>query len=332
MQCRVSIASADEWAELLEASGGNYALSQTPRFGEAMARAFQEYVCEPWMFDFSDGRRALLPLVRVRQWPLGLRCFEGAPFGLSGAPIVAGGPLGRRHVDALFEQLKPDTLRINTGATIRGAWPVAEAAGIFEAMEYSSHVLELEGGMETIWANRFTAKVRNQCRSAMRKGVEVRQATGPNDFERYYAIYASAARGWGYAMPPYPTSLFRELAALLGQGVDLKLACVAGRPIAGVLLLHGRSSTLYWNAAMLKEFGSYSPHNALLQAAIEDACRAGMKQFDFGSSGSLESVRAFKESFGARPVKYWNYAFTSSRFRLLARVKDLFHRVANLGP
>jgi lipid II:glycine glycyltransferase (peptidoglycan interpeptide bridge formation enzyme) len=233
-------------------------------------------------------------------------------------------------VNALFERLEPDTLRINTGATIEGPWPVTEAAGIFEPTECSSHVLELEGGMERIWANRFTAKVRNQCRSAMRKGVEVRQATGRNDFESYYAIYASAAQGWGYAFPPYPTSLFRELAALRGQGVDLKLACLSGRPIAGVLLLHGRSSTLYWSAAMLKEFASYSPHNALLHAAIEDACRAGMKQFDFGSSGALESVRAFKESFGARPVKYWNYAFTSSRFRLLARLKDLFHRVASL--
>jgi CelD/BcsL family acetyltransferase involved in cellulose biosynthesis len=331
VQCRAWLASASECAELLEASEGDYTLSQTPRFGEALARAFGEYTYEPWMFDFSDGRRVLLSLVRVRRRPARLRCFEGAPFGLNAAPIVTGGRLDHRHVTALFDRLQPDMLHINTGATIEGPWSVSDVAGIFEASESSSHVLELEGGMERIWGERFTPKVRNQCRSAVRKGVEVREATGSKDFESYYAIYASAARGWGYAFPPYPRSLFEELAGLLGQGVELKLAWLLGRPIAGILLFHGRWSTLYWGAAMLKEFGSYSPHNALLRTAIEDACQRGMKQFDFGSSGNLESVRGFKESFGARPVRYWDYAFASSRYRLLARLKNLFPRVAGLA-
>jgi lipid II:glycine glycyltransferase (peptidoglycan interpeptide bridge formation enzyme) len=87
---------------------------------------------------------------------------------------------------------------------------------------------------------------------------------------------------------------------------------------------------MYWSGAMLKEFGSYFPHNALLQSAIEDACGRGMKQFDFGGSGTLESVRRFKEGFGASPVKYWDYAFTSRRYRFLTRLKNLFPRV--VGP
>jgi CelD/BcsL family acetyltransferase involved in cellulose biosynthesis len=329
VRCRAWFASADECIELLEASEGDYTFSQTPRFGEAVARAFSEYTFEPWMFDFSDGRRVLLPLVRVRRRPSRLRCFEGAPFGLNAAPIVIGGPLDRRHVVALLDRLRPDMLRINTGATVEDPWSAAEVTEIFDAIQSSSHVLELEGGMEKIWGERFTSKVRNQCRSAVRKGVEVRQATGPKDFESYYAIYASATRGWGFASPPYPPNLFRELAGLLGHGVELKLAFFLGRAIAGILLLHGRWSTLYWGAAMLKEFGNYSPHNALLRTAIEDACQRGMKHFDFGSSGPLESVRGFKESFGARPVRYWNYAFASSRYRLLARLKNLFPRVAS---
>lgn len=329
MRCRAWFASADECTELLEASEGDYTFSQTPRFGEAVARAFSEYTFEPWMFDFSDGRRVLLPLVRVRRRPSRLRCFEGAPFGLNAAPIVIGGPLDRRHVAALFDRLRPDMLRINTGATVEDPWrSVSEVTEIFEAIPSSSHVLELEGGMEKIWGERFTRKVRNQCRSAVRKGVEVRQATGAKDFESYYAIYASAARGWGFASPPYPPNLFRELAGLLGHGVELKLAFFLDRPIAGILLLHGRWSTLYWGAAMLKEFGSYSPHNALLRTAIEDACQRRMKQFDFGSSGPLESVREFKESFGARPSRYWNYSLMSRRYRLLARVKSLCSRAA----
>lgn len=321
MHCRSWIASPTEWADLLEHGEADYALSQTPRFGVAMSQAFEDYSWAPRVFEFDDGRKVLLPSLRVRRRPSWLRCFESAPIGLNGAPIVADKGLERRHVAALVGELRPDMLRVNTGATNGGPWGPEAADGLLEAVRCSSHVLDLEGGMERIWRERFTGKVRNQCRSAVRKGVEIRPASQKEEFGDYQGIYVSASRRWGYALPPHAPPLFSALASLLGQGVDLKLAWLAGRPIAGIILLHGRWSTLYWGAVMLKEFASYSPHNALLRTAIEEACEQGKSRFDFGSSGVLESVRDFKESFGARPVQYWNYLVTSPRYRVLERLR-----------
>lgn len=326
MQYRTWIAAPREFAEFVEADQ-DWALSQTAHFGEAVARAYGEYTYQPRVFEFSGGQRVLLPLVRVRRRPHFLRCFEAMPFSLSGAPGVLGGPLGRNHLVAILDWLRPDLLLLNGGATCPGLWESSGPGKLLETIECSSHVMGLSEGMHAIWSKSFTAKARNHCRAAERKGVEVRGATGVADLENYYSIYEVASARWGlHAAPLYSRALFRELATLLGRGVELKLAYVQGRPIAGILLLHGRRSTLYWGAAMLKEFGSYSPHNALLRASIEEACERGMTQFDFGGSPRLESVRAFKESFGARPVRYCSYAFTSTRYRLVTHLKELLPR------
>lgn len=325
MQYRTWIATPKEFAELVEGEQ-DCALSQTAHFGEAVARAFGEYTYQPRVFEFSGGQRVLLPLVQVRRRPHFLRCFEAMPFSLNGAPAVLGGPLGRNHLVAVLDWLRPDLLRLNGGATCAGLWESCGPDKLLQTIECSSHVLRLGEGMDAIWSRRFSAKARNHCRAAERKGVEVRGATGVADFENYYSIYEVASARWGHHAPPYSRALFRELGTLVGQGVELKLAYVRGRPIAGILLFHGRRSTLYWGAAMLKEFGSYAPHNALLRASIEEACARGMTQFDFGGSAKLESVRAFKESFGAQPVRYYNYVFTSTRYRLVTHLKELLPR------
>jgi CelD/BcsL family acetyltransferase involved in cellulose biosynthesis len=326
MQYKTWLAAPSESTEFLEATEGDYTLSQTARFGEALARAFAEYEYEPRMFEFSGGQKVLLPLVRVRRRPRFLRCYEAMPFSLNGMPATADSPLSRDHVVAILERVRPDFFQLNAGATSAAVWKTSSFDGLLETVGGSSHVLALDEGMDAIWTRRFSAKVRNQCRSAERRGVEVRVATRQEEFGSYYSIYEAATAGWGQHTPRYPRALFRELGTLLGRGVELKLAYVGGRPIAGILLFHGRRSTLYWSAAVLKEFRSYSPHNALLRAAIEEACARGMTKFDFGGSGNLESVRAFKESFGARPVDYCSYVLMNTRYRLLRHLKDLLPR------
>ncbi|MEK6303071.1 MAG: GNAT family N-acetyltransferase [Acidobacteriota bacterium] len=187
--------------------------------------------------------------------------------------------------------------------------------------ERSTHILSLAGGFESVWTNRFAGKVRNQCRAAERRGVEIRVGKGAADFEAYYPIYMASVSRWGRDATSYPLGLFRALAKLAGKGVELKLAMVEGRVVGGVLLLHGRRNTLYWGSAMLKEYSRYSPMNAVLRSAIEEACEKRMEWFDFGASDKLDSVRTFKESFGALPRSYKNYALTTPRCRAIMQLR-----------
>jgi lipid II:glycine glycyltransferase (peptidoglycan interpeptide bridge formation enzyme) len=73
---------------------------------------------------------------------------------------------------------------------------------------------------------------------------------------------------------------------------------------------------------MLKEFANYSANNGLLEVAIREACQRGAMNFDFGASGELESVRKFKEQFGAAPVAYQSLRLQSNRYKLAAGIRE----------
>jgi len=322
MRCEMRLASQAEWASLLESSSADYSLSDTYEFGEALARAYKEYSYQPCVCEFSDGVTMLLPLVRVKRRPGMLRCFEAMPLSLCGAPIAATGNLSGEHLSAALKSLDPDSIYIN-GGSVRRLHPTGSRAHAWDpaTRDCVTHVLDISRGFEQVWTRSFSSKARNQCRAAERKGVEVVMARTAEDFDTYYSIYVSSTRRWGYDSPPYPSELFRSLAGLLGKGVELHLAKVDGQAVAGILLFCGRNTTLYWSGAMLKEFGSYNPNNALLRIAIERACKRREASFDFGGSGKLDSVRAFKESFGARPVRYQNLIFATPRYRLMSRAR-----------
>jgi hypothetical protein len=321
MRCTLRLATAAESARYLEHGVTDYSLSHTYAFGEMLARAFAEYSYEPRILEFDDGVTALLPLVRVRRRPGLLRCYEAMPLSLGGTPVPFGGSLSPVHLLALIQALEPHSLVLH-GNSVE-AFAVAKDIRLpnLRIHERSSHVLDLEGGFEKVWSQRFSGKVRNQCRLAVRKGVSVRPALHPEDFETYYGLYAATAARWGHESPPHPLSLYRSLATLSGRGVSLSLAYVDDRPIAGVLLLEGRYFTLYWGAAMLKDCASYCPTNALLRAAIAKACENGKTQFDFGGSGELVSVRKYKESFGARPTSYNSLSYQTRTYRAVDGLK-----------
>jgi hypothetical protein len=312
---RLRPATANEWDVLLRGSPADYALAHTFEFGRAIASAYSGYTFEPRLGEFEDGTIVLWPLVRLPGKLWFLRRFEAMPLSLNGLPVVARGELTSRHLSALISALGADSLELNSGALDNA--PTAFPTGSWEVRKAVTHVLDLRGGWDAVWETRFSNKVRNQCRMAWKKGVAVRVARGAADFESYYQIYCDSTRRWGYIQPPYPFALFQALAGISGPGVELKLGLVDGQPIAGIVLMHGCRSTLYWSGAMLKEAANYSVNNALLEVAIREACERGAVIFDFGASGELESVREFKERFGAVATSYESLGLQSRRHSLL---------------
>ena len=325
MQLTTRLAQAAEWTALLEASERDYALSQTFEFGAALGRAYPEYTHEPLLVEFDDNVRVLLPLIRFCGRARFLRSYEAMPLSLNGTPVAVGAGASARHIELAIQSLRADSLQIS-GGCLDSPRATLEVEGL-AATEFHTHALSLDGDFERVWTERFSGKVRNQCRMAERKGVEVSTAATIAEFEVYHAVYVESTRRWGYAAPPYPPALFRELGALANRGVELKLARVEGEVVAGILLFHGRRSTFYWSAAMLKEHSAFCPNNALLHAAIREACLRGVKLFDFGASGHMDSVQKYKESFGAVPHAYHNYKLTTPLYRVTMSARRRLSRV-----
>jgi CelD/BcsL family acetyltransferase involved in cellulose biosynthesis len=67
---------------------------------------------------------------------------------------------------------------------------------------------------------------------------------------------------------------------------------------------------------MDREHRSAAPSNAVIRAAIESGCERGLGFFDFGASGPLLGVQAFKEAFGAQERTYTASTFRTQRFRV----------------
>ena len=310
------MAKAADSAAILEASGRDHGVWQTFPFGEALSRAYPAYVHEPRVVDLADGRRALLPLVRVRRRARFLRCFESLPFSLPGGPVAEDGrPASAAELEGIVRGLAADSLAVRLTELDGEEHEPPPSRGRLVAR--STHELDLSGGFAEVWSRRFDGKVRNQCRLAERKGVQITEPRSVEAMAEYFELYRAASESWGYAAPPYPWALFRELAGLLGHGVELKLARVDGQAAAGMLLLHGRRSVLYWGAALRREYAALSPATLLLSRAIADACGRGATRFDFGASEGLHSVRRFKESFGALPTARYEYVWESRIHRLV---------------
>lgn len=327
MKATLREATAAEWDELLGGASSDYSLAQTFEFGRAIASVYPDCGFAPQLAEFGDGTAALWPLVRVTGRLGFLRRYVAMPLSLNGMPITVRGEMTSAHLAAMIPALRADSLQLNGGALDNA--PLTLPKGNWEIRSVSTHVLNLRGGWDVVWTAKFSNKVRNQCRTAWKQGFAVKTAGSVADFDTYYKIYADSTRRWGYSTPPYPVMLFRALALLNGRGVELKLGLVDGRPVAGILLLHGRRSTLYWSGAMLKEFSSYSVNNGSLEVAIREACGRGAVNFDFGASGALESVRRFKEQFGAAPIAYQSLDLQSNRHRLAIGVRQ---RLALSGP
>jgi len=326
MNYKVRLADPVEWARLLESTESDYSLSQTYEFGDALTRAYDEYSYEPRIFEFSDGLTLLFPLIRIRRRPGFLRCFEAMPFSLNGNPLAIGEALTAEHLTAAVRSLRAHSIRINLGSSdqlpLKSANDRKEPYGL-EGAGYFVQMLSLEDGFNQVWTNCFSSKVRQQCRMSERKGVEIYSSTGLGDFEDFYSIYANATKGWGYQTPPYPLALFRAMATLAGNGIELKLARVEGRNVAGVLLLHGRRATFGWIGAMRKEFARYHPTVALFRSVISDACGRGMDWYDFGAYGKLDSVREHKERYGAREFCRQVFISTTQSYRLVEQLKKV---------
>ena len=279
------------------------------------------------LYDFGGGRHAVLPLVRRR--PAGLPLATAASFppgwGIGGL-VAPGGPRPAELAAALADLAAQPYLRtfISPNPLIEPAWAeaakVAALTGLITTPR-TAHVLDLSGGFERVWAERFTAGTRRNIRKAEREGVVVKRDTSGELVPVYYELFLRSLDRWA-ARQHVPPAIKRwrgrqwdslaKLAGLvgaLGGAARLWVAWHEGRPAAGIIVVQGEHNAHYFRAAMDREVAAPTKANYLLhRLAIEEACAAGCRSYHMGQSGSVASIAEFKENFGARPVAYAEYA------------------------
>jgi lipid II:glycine glycyltransferase (peptidoglycan interpeptide bridge formation enzyme) len=201
-----------------------------------------------------------------------------------------------------------------------------------------AHVLDLEGGFERVWNDRFTQLARRNVRKAEKAGLVVERGSSDEHIAAFEELWKRSVERWARRQhePLWlsrirgrhldPPRKFRLLASILGDACGVWLALLDGRPVAAAIVLRGANAH-YTRGAMDAEAAGPTRANYVLHArAIEDARDAGCRHYHMGETGTSRSLAFFKTRFGAEAYPYAEYRFerlpfTPLELRLRAVVK-----------
>jgi hypothetical protein len=291
---------APEWVDAMMATG---------RFSDASR-----------LYEFRDGRRFVLPLVRRR----GLR-GPGGWFG-SFPPAWGIGGLVGKDLDAAVVRAVLDDLHSLRAAQIvlrpdpltASVWAEATQGSKLVRVERRAHVIDLTGGRKSV-EERLHHSTRRALRAAERKGVTVETDRNGRLLPIYYGLFLRSVDRWAAqqreprllaqwrARHRDPIDKLYAIADRMNGQMSVSIAFVGGTPAAGVIVLFGRTAH-YTRGAIDRDVAAPARASHLLQwMSIGAACDAGCTTYHMGESGNSESLSTFKERFGATPVPYAEY-------------------------
>lgn len=264
--------------------------AQAERFGYRLVAA---------RFTFEDGNEALLPLATRRKFRgLVTEALAGIEAGYGG--LLAPYPLSQEQVAAAYRVVRtrfPDLcVTGNPHAALQSLPPFGDDD---RDTTQVVHLLPPEEQTAIMSASRAKA-----VRRAQKVGYELiaRERPTPADVSGFYRTYAPHASEWRNGKWRRDEAYFRALFEHAGESLVLFLACYEGE-VKGVRLLgcHGRVVSAL-HVARNKDDADVGPF--LAAASMRWCYEKGFKAIDLMPSGPLDSIRAYKASYGAEALPY----------------------------
>ncbi len=317
------------WEDLVD-QDQSIALSKTPQWADCICSS-DHFSDATLLFRGEDGRRLILPRLRNPTLP-GL--FSSPPhhwnLGADASGFVSeGGPASPRETSALIQAIRRNLglrTRVVVGKDDAQAWASAAPSAIY-SITRTSHVLDLSGDFPTVWAKRFTSKVRSNSRKAERRDVVVESDSTGRLIPVFDVLYRGSVDRWaqerGYpltlmrwrAQRQHPQSKFATVARTLGEHCTVWIAWRHGDPIADIINLTRGSRVTYWRGAMDKERSRTDANELLHRCAIEAACAVERLSYDFGLSQTVDLSR-FKGTLEQSKSPYISTASNSFPWQL----------------
>jgi FemAB-related protein (PEP-CTERM system-associated) len=166
----------------------------------------------------------------------------------------------------------------------------------------------VSSGPDGLW-DAYSAKVRNQIRKGDKAGLSIRFGGGEL-LEDFYGVFSTNMRDLG--TPVYPRCLFASILDTFGGSAELAVVRHEGAPVAGALLIHGRSAGVEESqvpsASCLRSANHTNANMWMYHKMLERAAGRGASRFDFGRSSPDSGTYRFKRQWGAEPQPTtWQY-------------------------
>jgi hypothetical protein len=261
----------------------------------------------PFIVVFTDGKRALLPFSCLKKEGLAPILTGTARLYISSPECTYGGWLSKDKLDNNHAILLSNLIKKkfnNLSWRLNPYDDVALKSGVSNSDEGETQAINLEKGFDVIASN-MSKGHRSAVKQAIRNGVSVRIASSIEDWLNYYRVYETSVNRWGNRLlgVKYSWDLFNQIFIRNSPNTELWLAIYRDKIISGALCFHSKKHFVYWHGASVETYFNLRPVTLLLYEIIRNACKKGYTWFDFNPSGGLEGVKAFKERFGAEPMK-----------------------------
>ena len=294
--------------------------TQSPRWVDCLVETGR-YRDASRLYEMPDGRLAILPLVSpAMAWPSALTHSMPASWGYGGviAPqgfdeVLAAAVLSDLSTSASRIHLRPNPLHAPVWAAVagHGGMPTAPSR---------AHIVDLDGGFETVWRDRFKSAVRREVRRAEEAEVVVATDTTGELIPVFYDLLLRSFDRWADRQhePRWLAQIrgrrrdslqkFRTIARVMGDQCQLSVAWYRDRPVAAIVVLRGGANAHYTRGAMDTAIEVPVKVTSLLhKTAIEAACRDGCRRYHMGDSGGSAGLAQFKTRFGAQPYDFAEY-------------------------
>lgn len=308
----ISPAPRAEWVAIMDSDP--YALeSQSPQWADAMCEAHGLRDVSR-LYQTASGRTLVLPMLRRPSAAGFLTAEQSNPPACGLGGLLAPGGVQAGEVNAVLEDLAKRRVvvqSVSPGPLEVDAWRDAHHPRAL-VHPHHVHLLDLRGGWDEVWAQRFTKTSRRGVRMAERKGVTVERGTGGELLPEFYGLMERAVLRWARRQhePEWlarrrlhrrdPREKFDAIARHLGNRFQVWVAHVNGRAAAACLVARGANAHDF-RGAMDEELKHYRATDLIQARAIQDACYAGCRYYYLGESGT-GTLGQFKERFGARRI------------------------------
>ncbi len=294
---KISLATDTLWWDIAK-SDPDCTYFQTPDWFKIWEKQ-ANYRTDAYLFEFSDGTKAIFPMALERKW-LGWSIWRHSSPGTNYGGVIGKEILTEGNKSSLLNWLSTQKQLI-----LRQNPYTANAFIPCEEHSDFTQIIDL-GQDEGIILEKCSKRHQRNLKKANANDLTCEIATSREDWKTYYEAYLDSTRRWGKATTRrYPWSLFEAIRA--SNHAKLWLVYKQGKVLYGSICFYFNHRVFYWHGAGFSKYLSLRPAHFMFHQIIHDAKTNGYKVLDLNPSGRQSGVVQFKKEMGAikLPAPVW---------------------------
>ncbi|HZQ91919.1 MAG TPA: GNAT family N-acetyltransferase [Terriglobales bacterium] len=181
-----------------------------------------------------------------------------------------------------------------------------EAAHLTRSGDFVLHTVNLDRSEQEILESFHKDSIRRKIARAEREKLTFEKGVSAELLEGFYRLMVITRKRHG--LPPAPIAWFSSLIRNLGSAVQIWIACRERQPVAGMLTLSFKDSTVYKYGCSDARYNNLGGMPFLFWMRILAAKAEGSRELDLGrSEADNMGLITFKRRLGASesPLTYW---------------------------